>query len=41
LLATDSELRRSMQKRSQLKIRSWTIDGAAHGIIRAVESSVI
>jgi glycosyltransferase involved in cell wall biosynthesis len=39
LLATDSQLRRSMQKRSQLKIRSWTIDGAAHGIIRAVESS--
>jgi glycosyltransferase involved in cell wall biosynthesis len=40
LLATDSQLRRSMQKRSQVKIRSWTIDGAAHGIIRAVESSV-
>jgi glycosyltransferase involved in cell wall biosynthesis len=40
LLATDSRLRRSMQERSQLKIGSWTIDGAAQGIIRAVESSI-
>jgi glycosyltransferase involved in cell wall biosynthesis len=40
LLATDSRLRHSMQERSQLKIRSWTIDGAAQGIIRAVESSI-
>jgi glycosyltransferase involved in cell wall biosynthesis len=41
LLATDIRLLRSMQKLSQLKISSWTIDGAAQGIIRAVESSII
>jgi glycosyltransferase involved in cell wall biosynthesis len=39
LLATNSQLRRSMQERSQLKIDSWTIDSAAQGIIRAVEAS--
>jgi glycosyltransferase involved in cell wall biosynthesis len=39
LLATDDLLRLSMQERSQSRIGSWTIDGAAQGIIRAVEKS--
>jgi glycosyltransferase involved in cell wall biosynthesis len=39
LLATDSPLLRSMQKRSLEKISSWTIDDSVHGIISAVEKT--
>jgi glycosyltransferase involved in cell wall biosynthesis len=39
LIAGNAELRRSMQKRSREKIESWSIDCAAQGIIKAVETS--
>jgi glycosyltransferase involved in cell wall biosynthesis len=39
LLATDRRLLCSMQERSLEKISLWTIDGAAQGIIRAVEKT--
>jgi glycosyltransferase involved in cell wall biosynthesis len=39
LVSADDDLRRSMQERSQEKIESWSIDGAARGIIAAVEST--
>jgi glycosyltransferase involved in cell wall biosynthesis len=39
MIAGNSELRRSMQKRSREKIESWSIDCAAQGIIKAVETT--
>ncbi len=39
LISGDDDLRRSMQERSRKKIESWSIDAAAQGIIKAVESS--
>jgi glycosyltransferase involved in cell wall biosynthesis len=38
-IASDERLRRSMQKRSREKIQAWSIESAACGIIRAVETS--
>jgi glycosyltransferase involved in cell wall biosynthesis len=40
LIASDRSLLHSMQARSQAKIRGWSIDAAARGIIRAVDQSV-
>lgn len=40
LIASDRSLLRSMQARSLAKIRGWSIDAAARGIIRAVDQSV-
>lgn len=40
LIVSDRSLLHSMQARSQAKIRGWSIDAAARGIIRAVDQSV-
>ncbi|MGH9855603.1 MAG: glycosyltransferase, partial [Blastocatellia bacterium] len=40
LIASDRSLLHSMQACSQAKIRGWSIDAAARGIIRAVDRSV-
>lgn len=39
-IADNDDLRRAMQERSREKIKSWSIDAAARGIIDAVGSSI-
>lgn len=40
-LASDGEILRSKQKCSREKIKGWSIDAAAQGIVRAVEASYL